>query len=29
VKFPEDDPMKPPGGFLIPFGGAFLNRFFR
>jgi hypothetical protein len=29
VGFSEDDPMKPPGGFLNPFGGAFLNRFFR
>jgi hypothetical protein len=27
--FPEDAPMKPPGGFLNPFGGPFLNRFFR
>ena len=23
--FPEDAPMKPPGGFLNPFGGPFLN----
>jgi len=25
TKFPEDAPMKPPGGFLNPFGGPFLS----